>query len=212
MDKKDKPVNFNQFLKKNNIKFKIKNNKQLTIVKNPLDILNVRYQVKNNKVTIFGNFNPTQLFLDALNNQPIYIQKVAGDVTIKELRITDLSLFNFEQVKGDFYCRYNNLTSLQGAPSTVGGDFSCSYNKLTSLQGAPRSVGGDFRCSYNKLTSLQGAPSSVGGDFSCDNNNLTSLQGAPSSVGGGFSCDNNNKTFTQQQVKQICKVSGRIAV
>ena len=94
-------------------------------------------------------------------------------------------------VGGDFLCYDNKLTSLEGAPSSVGGDFWCSYNQLTSLEGAPSSVGGDFSCSYNKLTSLEGAPSSVGGDFWCSNNQLTSLEGAPSSVGGDFSCSNN---------------------
>ena len=31
----------------------------------------------------------------------------------------------------------------------VGGDFNCSNNKLTSLQGAPKSVGGTFSCHGN---------------------------------------------------------------
>ena len=34
--------------------------------------------------------------------------------------------------------------------------FSCSYNQLTSLQGAPSVVKGDFYCYSNKLTSLAG--------------------------------------------------------
>ena len=36
------------------------------------------------------------------------------------------------------------------------GDFSCSDNQLTSLEGAPASVGGNFNCSDNQLTSLEG--------------------------------------------------------
>ena len=55
------------------------------------------------------------------------------------------------------------------------GDFKCSVNQLTSLEGAPSSVGGYFWCSYNQLTSLEGAPSSVGCDFDCYNNHLASL-------------------------------------
>jgi len=58
------------------------------------------------------------------------------------------------------------------------GYFNCSNNNLTSLEGAPSSVSGYFDCSHNKLTSLEGAPSSVsgiGGDFDCSRNNLTSL-------------------------------------
>ena len=54
----------------------------------------------------------------------------------------------------------------------IGGDFYCSYNKLTSLVGAPTSVGGDFYCSKNNLDSLVGAPTSVGGDFFCRNSSV----------------------------------------
>jgi hypothetical protein len=82
-----------------------------------------------------------------------------------------------EHWAGDFGCSHNKLTSLVGAPSSVGGGFYCYNNKLTSLEGAPSSVGGHFYCYNNKLTSLVGAPSSVGGDFNCSNNNLTSLKG-----------------------------------
>jgi hypothetical protein len=60
---------------------------------------------------------------------------------------------------------------------------------LTSLTGAPQTVGGEFGCTDNKLTSLEGAPQTVGGDFSCYNNRLTSLAGAPETVKGGFSSD-----------------------
>jgi hypothetical protein len=80
--------------------------------------------------------------------------------------LTKLPL-NFRNVSGDFDCRYNQLTSLEGAPSSVGGYFYCSKNKLTSLEGAPENVGDYFDCSGNKLTSLEGAPSSVGSGFYC---------------------------------------------
>jgi hypothetical protein len=78
---------------------------------------------------------------------------------------------------GDFYCHTNQLTSLEGAPASVGGDFVCSYNKLTSLEGAPASVDGYFSCHNNELTSLEGSPASVGGHFVCTKNKLTSLEG-----------------------------------
>ena len=54
--------------------------------------------------------------------------------------------------EGYFYCSYNKLTSLKGAPREVNGSFYCSDNELTSLEGAPREVDGHFYCSYNKLT------------------------------------------------------------
>jgi hypothetical protein len=113
---------------------------------------------------------------------------------------------------GDFGCSYNQLTSLEGAPSSVGGSFDCSHNQLTSLKGAPSSVGGDFYCINNNLTSLEGAPNSVGENFGCRNNNLTSLEGAPSSVGGDFSCRNNKKQFTEEEVRIVCKVNGKVYV
>jgi len=61
----------------------------------------------------------------------------------------------------------------------VHGHLDCSYNNLTSLEGAPSSIDGSFICYKNNLTSLEGAPSSVGSRFNCSNNNLTSLEGAP---------------------------------
>jgi hypothetical protein len=93
-----------------------------------------------------------------------------------------------------FDCTYNKLTSLEGAPESVGGGFYCFNNKLTSLEGAPESVKGDFNCSHNDLMSLEGAPKSVGGSFNCSNNNLTSLKGVPKSVGGDFNCSFNDLT------------------
>jgi hypothetical protein len=113
--------------------------------------------------------------------------------------------------EGDFDCSYNELTSLEGAPSSVGGDFWCSNNQLTSLEGAPSTVGvggGDFYCSDNRLTSLEGAPSSVGGDFFCSHNQLTSLEGAPSSVDGDFRCSHNQLTSLKDIHKQIKKING----
>ena len=137
-----------------------------------------------------------------------------GNLNLSELGLTALpSNLKNVKVSGYFYCDGNKLTSLEGAPSSVGGDFYCNNNKLTSLEGAPSSVGGDFYCNKNKLTSLQGAPSSVGGDFYCYDNELTSLEGAPNSVGGDFYCRYNRVTkFTAQQVKAVCDVTGDIFV
>ena len=91
----------------------------------------------------------------------------------------------------DFHCYHNSLTSLEGAPQKVGGDFDCSHNSITSLEGAPREVGGDFNCEDNQITTLEGAPREIDGDFDCHNNQLTSLEGAPQKVGNGFDCEDN---------------------
>lgn len=85
----------------------------------------------------------------------------------------------FKSVLGYFQCDYNQLTTLDGAPESVGGSFLGSSNQLISLKGAPKNVVGSFVCINNQLTSLEGAPSSVGDLFSCHLNPLTSLQGMP---------------------------------
>ena len=95
---------------------------------------------------------------------------------------------------------------------TVEGDFDCSYNSLTSLEGAPEKVDGYFDCVSNQLTSLEGAPEKVGGNFYCSYNSLTSLEGAPEKVGGDFYCSNNAVKFTEEQVRAVCDVKGRIYV
>ena len=96
-------------------------------------------------------------------------------LTINGKLITDKT--KDEPWPGYFSCHTNQLTSLKGAPASVGGGFSCSHNQLTSLEGSPASVGGGFSCDNNQLTSLEGAPASVDGYFSCTNNKLTSLEG-----------------------------------
>ena len=108
-----------------------------------------------------------------------------------------------QTVGGDFYCSDNSLQTLEGAPQTVGGDFSCNKNKLTTIEGAPQIVYGAFYCSGNMLTSLTGAPQTVGGEFGCTDNKLTSLEGAPETVGGEFSCYNNRLTSLAGAPKTI---------
>jgi hypothetical protein len=90
-------------------------------------------------------------------------------------------------VSGSFVCDGQNLTDFKGVRfGVVTRDFNCSYNKLTSLEGAPQSVGLQFDCIRNELTSLKDAPQKVGGSFWCYSNKLVSLEGAPSWVGGSF--------------------------
>jgi hypothetical protein len=52
----------------------------------------------------------------------------------------------FGHVTGNFYCHDTNITSLAGAPRSVGGNFYCNKTKITSLAGAPKSVGRSFYC------------------------------------------------------------------
>jgi hypothetical protein len=114
---------------------------------------------------------------------------VEGDFDCSHENPEDFKGVKFGKVSEDFWCSYNSLTSLAGAPQEVGGYFDCSGNNLTSLAGAPQEIGGYFECRGNNLTSLAGAPQEIGGDFDCIGNKLTSLAGAPQKVGGFFKCD-----------------------
>jgi len=73
-------------------------------------------------------------------------------------------------------------------------------------------VDGHFDCSHNNLTSLENSPKSVSHSFFCDNNKLTSLVGAPKTISGDFYCYNNPVQFTEQQVRAVCDVKGKILV
>ena len=73
-------------------------------------------------------------------------------------------------VQGSFDCSNRELKSLCGIRfGTVTGYFACDCNKLTTLEGAPRTVGREFSCYDNPLTSLEGAPQTVEMEFRCDN-------------------------------------------
>jgi len=91
---------------------------------------------------------------------------VSEDCYLKAQAVSKLPV-QFDHVGREFFC-FSRLTSLEGAPRSVGGDFFCQKNQLTTLKGSPDTVGGDFRCGENPLTSLDGIPQSVGGSFSCD--------------------------------------------
>ena len=74
-------------------------------------------------------------------------------------------------VQGDFYCKDQELDSFKRVRfGHVSGDFKCFINNLTSLEGAPRSVGGNFLCYRNKLTSLKGFPMEIKGVIDLDSN------------------------------------------
>jgi len=93
-------------------------------------------------------------------------------------------------------------------------DLDLSDLKLTKLPEILKdiTVDGNFFCFNNNLTSLINAPSSVGDDFDCSYNDLTSLEFAPKTVGGFFDCTDNPVKFTEEQVRAVCDVKGRIYV
>ena len=119
-------------------------------------------------------------------------KKIIGDVNLSNWHLEQLpEILKDVSIDGHFYCVGNRLISLINAPSSVKRDFYCAHNKLTSLTGAPKTVGNNFYCAHNKLTSLDGAPKTVGGSFSCNNNPVK---------------------FTEEQVRAVCNVKGKIFV
>jgi len=114
---------------------------------------------------------------------------VDGDVDLHG-RLGDLKQLplTFNQVKGDFNCGGNNLTTLKECPKEVRGYFSCSENKLTSLEYSPKIVEEAFYCAYNYITSLEGLETYIGNQLTvwgCSK--LYSLKGFPKVV-DGFTC------------------------
>ncbi len=59
-------------------------------------------------------------------------------------------------VTGYVYLGDMDLDRLPVRFGAVSRHFNCSKNRLTSLEGAPSSVGGNFYCHTNRLTSLRG--------------------------------------------------------
>jgi len=102
-----------------------------------------------------------------------YVPSFEGNINLSDKGITELPKDLPKKITGSFYCYDNNLTSLEGAPTSVGVNFYCDKNNLTSLKGSPRSVGKDFYCNDNDLTSLEGAPTSVSRSFYYHSNNIS---------------------------------------
>ncbi len=112
---------------------------------------------------------------------------IKGDLDLSNLGLKQLPNLTNVEVRGNFNCADNQLTSLIGAPQKVK-DFNCRNNQLTSLVGSPQKVRG-FYCECNQLTTLLDGPESSK-DYYCNNNNLTSLEGAPQKT-QNFNCSNN---------------------
>jgi hypothetical protein len=139
-----------------------------------------------------------------------------GDIEF-EYNIDSLNnngMFQWGEVKGSFCCSYcNSLKSLKGAPEKVGGNFYCRYcDSLTSLEGAPKAVSGYFSCRYcDNLISLEGSPEKLKGYFNCDRcKSLKSLKGAPKEVSEDFYCRECGTQFTEDDVKKVSNVKGKI--
>ena len=146
--------------------------------------------------------------------QPDGSVDVDGDVSLSRLGFEKLPL-KFGLVTGYFDCLNNQLTTLEGAPTSVGEHFDCNYNQLTnlehfpevvgesiymtknyltSLEGLPKEVNGTLHCQYNRLTDLKGCPQKIDGSLQASDNQLTSLEGSPREVATEFNCSKNKLT------------------
>lgn len=84
---------------------------------------------------------------------------VDGTVNLSSKGLTKLPL-KFRNVTGYFDCSFNQLTALEGCPTSINGNFYCNNNPLTTLEGCPASVnGGDFFC--DEIKELWNASSDV---------------------------------------------------
>ena len=57
---------------------------------------------------------------------------VYGNVDLWDKKLKEIPL-NFNKVTGNFSCSYNNLTSLEGCPKSIGGKFYCRNNPIESI-------------------------------------------------------------------------------
>ena len=160
-----------------------------------IDAICKRHDIKN------WTINNGLVDVDGYVELSLFSNPISGFIGVGGI-LTEIPL-KFGNVSVDFGCHDNKLTSLEGAPQSVGRDFDCHRNQLTSLEGGPQSVGGDFYCHNNKLTTLEGSPESVVGHFNCGHNQLTSLKGAPKSVGGNFVCQVNPLTSLEGSPKSV---------
>ena len=96
---------------------------------------------------------------------PIVVD-VYEDVNFSNQELSDFPV-KFRNVKGNFDCSGNKLTSLDNAPNCVLGDFDCSDNNLTSLGDHSLYVGGNLYCAGNQgLSSLtRNAPTNIKGNI-----------------------------------------------
>jgi hypothetical protein len=136
-----------------------------------------------------------EAILKELDIQDFTIQEdgtvdVASSVDISFLNLDKIPL-SFGRIRGDFNCSNNKLTSLVGAPHSVGISFFCHNNLLTTLEHAPPQVGKSFICKGNRLISLVGAPDTINGSFDCSENRLGSLTSGPVTVNGTYDCSHN---------------------
>ena len=85
---------------------------------------------------------------------------VPGGINLSGRGLTKLPDLSNVHVGGNFWCDYNQLTSLAGAPQNVGVNFWCDYNHLSDLYGAPRTFQG-LKSDFGTFSSWDEIPDDV---------------------------------------------------
>jgi hypothetical protein len=108
---------------------------------------------------LFARFFEYEPSITTLKDEKIYSN---GPVTLKKNVHRKLPI-QFGVVKSLFLSD-NELTSLEGCPTTVNTIFRCDKNNLQNLLGGPHTMSeiGWYTCIDNPLTSLDGLPKNCG--------------------------------------------------
>ena len=130
--------------------------------------------------------------------------KEALDVSLKPLIeewLEKLKILQFCTINDDLSIDSNTFIGLMEKIEGTELPYFIKFNKVKG-----------FSCSKNKLTSLRGCPKIVTANFYCYANKLTSLEGAPKEVRRDFICHNNPGNFTEEDVRAVSNVHGKIEI
>ena len=114
---------------------------------------------------------------------------IEGSLDLSNMGLTELPNLAGVEVRGDFDCSHNNLTSLRGAPRAgqEGSTFNCGYNKIRSLKHLPMQSAGNIYgwrridCNDNQIETLKDLDLNFVWNcaINCANNQLKRLELSP---------------------------------
>jgi len=110
---------------------------------------------------------------------------IDGDVTLSNLSLTKIPEFlKNVKITGNLDLSFNNISSFENCPQSIGGELRIHHNEIKSLIGCPRRINGIFLISYNELEELNYFPIFVKYGINVSYNNITSLKGLPKKING----------------------------
>lgn len=146
------------------------------------------------KVLLEREGNGIYFVQDGLKYNLYDLQKYAnfvieGSLDLSNMGLTELPNLAGVEIRGDFDCSHNNLTSLRGAPRAgqEGNTFNCGYNKIRSLKYLPM-ISGDnifawqrIDCNDNQIETLKDLDLNFVWNcaINCANNQLKRLELSP---------------------------------